>query len=99
MSISSVATQDAPNLEGGTPQISSVPSLTASSGLPMFTPPQTPGYSATPVSSSSNMPTSAPSLGSKREGDAGEGASKEKRRRIAPTPVDETEQRGATSKK
>ena len=82
-----------------TPSIGSVPGLTAaghglSNGVPLFTPPQTPsqhgsGAVARTISATSSV------AGVKREGtapaegeDGNEG--KEKRRRIAPTPVTES---------
>ena len=118
MSVSSVTTQEfhAQNPEQGsdldrrlsnaTPQISSVPGLTATNpsapsagGLPMFTPPQTPGASMTlpanaqplggPSSASGQSVSgqSSTSGGVKRENEASEDGSKEKRRRIQPTLV------------
>ncbi|GAM88455.1 hypothetical protein ANO11243_064880 [Dothideomycetidae sp. 11243] len=110
MSISSVTTQelhaslgdhqsaDARSASSQTPQISSIPSLTAASasglnagGLPMFTPPQTPGSSMAGASTLSNSHGStAPAgiAGLKREGEeAQSSAPKEKRRRIQPTLI------------
>jgi chromatin assembly factor 1 subunit B len=82
----------APETSADTPEMSSVPSLTAGSGvsmhggMPMYTPPQTPGYvSATPVMHASTT-TGA---GVKRENDNAEDASRDKRRRIAPTLISE----------
>lgn len=97
MSASSIATQDTNGLNSQTPQISSVPSLTAANptggtlgGMPMFTPPQTPGYTATLAATpSQNAPLSF--TGTKREGETTEEGPKEKRRRVAPTLVSETE--------
>lgn len=103
LSISSVATQEshAYGLDGAgsdmnrrasnnaTPQISSVPSLTAASGgpsvsgLPMFTPPQTPGTSMVPQTAPV-QPTAV--AGAKRENETSDETSgKDKKRRIAPT--------------
>ncbi|PNS16238.1 hypothetical protein CAC42_6345 [Sphaceloma murrayae] len=108
MSISSVTTQDLQasmadqstevrNASNQTPQISSMPSVTAATGmnaggLPIFTPPQTPGSSmagATSALSSASASTSTQSAaGTKREGEVPEhGPAQEKRRRIAPTLV------------
>ena len=77
-----------------TPQMSSVPSITASNtsagGLPMFTPPQTPGYTGS--ASATSMPTAAAfATSSKREADVAESSGKDKRRRIQPTLVSGTE--------
>jgi len=109
LSISSVTTQES-HINGpdgasfdmnrrasnATPQISSVPSLTASSvgtsvgGLPMFTPPQTPGAIIAVPATSVPPPATA---GTKREGDAVEEApGKDKRRRIQPTLMTGTDQ-------
>jgi len=82
----------APEQSADTPEMSSVPSLMAANGgsmhggMPMYTPPQTPGYvAATPV-----MPAAAPvATAVKRENEAGEEGPKDKRRRIAPTLVSE----------
>ncbi|PSK34087.1 hypothetical protein B9Z65_8413 [Elsinoe australis] len=112
MSISSVTTQelhasfadhasDARNASNQTPQISSLPSVTAATGasaggVPMFTPPQTPGSSM--VGASSTQVPAAPTsnagsvTGTKREGEAAEpGPPQEKRRRIAPTLISDGE--------
>ena len=118
MSISSVTTQEfhAQNTEQSseldrsvdrsTPQISSVPGITATSpglpsvdGMPMFTPPQTPGPSM-PIPTTNQavggslsaggqaFPGGQSSMGGvKRESEGVEESSKEKRRRIQPTLV------------
>ncbi|KAF4552993.1 WD domain-containing protein 23 [Elsinoe fawcettii] len=100
MSISSVTTQEltqsladqtheARAASSLTPQISSMPSTVAASGasaggLPMFTPPQTPGSSmVTATSVPSSMFATA---GIKREGEVA-ASGQEKRRRIAPTLI------------
>lgn len=104
MSTSSIATQAShaqvpeqnldPNkvVNNPTPQMSSVPSLTAASpsagsagGLPMFTPPQTPGYTSAVPSQVASAAVAG--TGTKREGDAVDASGKEKRRRIQPTLV------------
>lgn len=89
--------QDVDPLQFDTPQISAMPGLTAANsgpptvgGVPMYTPPQTPGYSAAipamsalyPHSLSSSVPSTE-----KRETDLPEERGRDKRRRIAPTPV------------
>ena len=109
LSISSVTTQeshlhglDGANSEmnrmtsSATPQISSVPSITAAntgtsvSGLIMFTPPQTPGASVA-VPAASVQPLAA--TGTKREAEAvGETTGKDKKRRIQPTLVTAADQ-------
>ncbi|CAD0115452.1 unnamed protein product [Aureobasidium uvarum] len=88
----------APEHSADTPEMSSVPSLTAASsgtnmhgGMPMYTPPQTPGY----ISATPGMPPAATSAGVtskvatsvKRENEGGEDSSRDKRRRIAPTLI------------
>lgn len=81
--------------QNDTPQVSAMPGLTATSagpptigGVPLYTPPQTPGYTAAvPVMNTTGPPIVPPAVGEKREGDPIEGQGKEKRRRIAPTPV------------
>lgn len=111
MSISSVTTQElfasmgdqsaetrAANSQ--TPQISSVPSITAASplgpsagGLPMFTPPQTPGNSMVgAIGPPTGLPASvaaATSAPQKREADASSVTAQpqEKKRRIQPTLI------------
>ncbi|KAI5272939.1 WD40 repeat-like protein [Aureobasidium subglaciale] len=99
MSTVSVAgSMPAPETSADTPEMSSVPSLTAASsgtnmigGMPMYTPPQTPGYvAATPV-----MPITAPVsstaiTSNKRDNEGGEEASRDKRRRIAPTLISDS---------
>jgi chromatin assembly factor 1 subunit B len=88
----------APETSADTPEMSSVPSLTAGSGVsmhggvPMYTPPQTPGYvSATPVMHASSNTGAGAGVGAgvKRENENGEDASRDKRRRIAPTLISE----------
>jgi chromatin assembly factor 1 subunit B len=83
----------APEQSADTPEMSSVPSLTAGSGInmhggmPMYTPPQTPGYvAATPLAAA--HPAGAVTA-VKRENEGGEDGSRDKRRRIAPTLVSE----------
>ena len=79
-------------------EISSVPSLTAANsgtpmigGMPMYTPPQTPGYTAaTPVQPATSVAASAGAAAAsslKREAE-GEDQTRDKRRRIAPTLVE-----------
>jgi len=123
MSISSVTTQDMQAMLGdpaaefkksnsATPQISSMPSLTAANptstaasstssesvhGLPMFTPPQTPGsvlvsagVSAPASSTKMSHPQGSPAVaGTKREADQVDDVhaqeKRDKRRRIQPT--------------
>ena len=106
MSISSVATQESHvqiaeqlaestrNQNNGTPQVSSVPSLTAASpgaaaagGLPMYTPPQTPGQSASVTTANTSQASNPIVAGLKREAEPVELAAQDKRRRIAPTLV------------
>lgn len=110
MSISSVTTQelhaslgdhiaDARAANNQTPQISSIPSLTAANpagsaaGLPMFTPPQTPGSSmagaALAPTSHHHSTGSTGHAGVKREGEGvmQPAAPQEKRRRIQPTLI------------
>jgi chromatin assembly factor 1 subunit B len=58
-------------------------------GVPMYTPPQTPGYvSATPVMHASTT-VGAGATVVKRENEGGEDGSRDKRRRIAPTLISE----------
>lgn len=96
-SVSVTGSMAAPEQSADTPEMSSVPSLMAASGgnmhggMPMYTPPQTPGYvAATPV-----VPAAVPATGAagttaaKRENEGGEEGPKDKRRRIAPTLVSE----------
>jgi chromatin assembly factor 1 subunit B len=95
LSTTSVAgSMAAPEQSADTPEMSSVPSLTAASGInmhggmPMYTPPQTPGYvAATPVAAAPVAPGAATAV--KRENEGGEDGSRDKRRRIAPTLVPE----------
>lgn len=113
LSTASVAgSMAAPEQSADTPEMSSVPSLTAASsgitmhgGMPMYTPPQTPGYvSATPgvppagppatsagvtSSTSASMKRENESTSIKRENEGGEDSSRDKRRRIAPTLISE----------
>jgi chromatin assembly factor 1 subunit B len=96
LSTASVAgSMAAPETSADTPEMSSVPSLTAGSGVsmhggvPMYTPPQTPGYvSATPVMHASTT-VGAGATAVKRENEGGEDGSRDKRRRIAPTLISE----------
>ncbi|KAG8631781.1 hypothetical protein KVT40_000921 [Elsinoe batatas] len=96
MSISSVTTQeltqsfadhsDSRAANSLTPQISSMPTNVAAAGssaggLPMFTPPQTPGSS---MVASTRVPSAA--VGTKRESEIA-ASGQEKRRRIAPTLI------------
>ena len=96
-SVSVTGSMAAPEQSADTPEMSSVPSLMAASGgnmhggMPMYTPPQTPGYvAATPV-----VPAAVPAAGAagttaaKRENEGDEEGPKDKRRRIAPTLVSE----------
>lgn len=99
--VSVAGSMAAPDQSADTPEMSSVPSLTAASsgtnmhgGMPMYTPPQTPGYvSATPVippgapAVTSAAATSTASASIKRENEGGEDSSRDKRRRIAPTLI------------
>lgn len=75
-----------------TPAMSSVPSIAAGGsnpapgGVPLFTPPQTPGVPVGVVSAVNGH--AAPVAGVKRESEsAPEESGKEKRRRVAPTLV------------
>jgi chromatin assembly factor 1 subunit B len=78
-----------------TPQMSSVPSITAASptissvgGMPMYTPPQTPGYTAAlPSTLSQGEIATVNTL--KRENEGTDSGSKDKRRRIQPTLLTE----------
>lgn len=77
-----------------TPQVSAMPSLTAASsgtptvgGVPLYTPPQTPGYTAVLPAAMVSNPIVPPVAGEKRDGDHAEERGREKRRRIAPTLV------------
>lgn len=101
MSTTSVAgSMAAPDHSADTPEMSSVPSLTAASsgtpmvgGMPMYTPPQTPGYTAaTPAvpPASAGAPVAA-SLPAKRGNEGGEDSTREKKRRIAPTLLTEAD--------
>lgn len=95
-SVSVSGSMAAPEQSADTPEMSSVPSLMAANGgsmhggMPMYTPPQTPGYmAATPV-----VPVAVPATATgatvlKRENEGGEEGPKDKRRRIAPTLVSE----------
>lgn len=95
MSTSSVGTQSGfvpdqnapPAMNNPTPSMGSVPSMTAagSSQVPLFTPPQTPSQGLS-GSTAGYVPVAS---GVKRESGASdaEDAGREKRRRIAPTPV------------
>ena len=99
LSTTSVAgSMAAPEQSADTPEMSSVPSLTAASGfnthggMPMYTPPQTPGYvSATPVAPSAAVKreNEGGATAVKRENEGGEDPPRDKRRRIAPTLVSE----------
>ncbi|GAB7353675.1 hypothetical protein MBLNU459_g4081t1 [Dothideomycetes sp. NU459] len=78
------------------PQLSSVPSLTAGTptagGIPMYTPPQTPGYTAAIAVTPAHNPTATAAAPPKRESEVPaeeERGRPEKRRRIAPTLVNE----------
>ena len=96
MSISSIATDTSfarvPDqnallvMNNPTPSMSSIPSLAAAgSNLPLFTPPQTPGHYA-------NGAVPSVVAGIKRPSDASEAAAeegRERKRRIAPTLVNE----------
>lgn len=95
MSTSSVGTQPPdqnapPPMNNPTPSMGAIPSIAAagSSAVPLFTPPQTPGQVLN-GSTAGYMPVAA---GNKREAGATEpdDAGREKRRRIAPTPVSGT---------
>ncbi|KAF2486549.1 WD40-repeat-containing domain protein [Neohortaea acidophila] len=127
MSASSIATEASfarapdqnapPVMNNPTPALTSLPSVAATGsnssagGMPLFTPPQTPGHHASGSTSSlpgvsvtgtqressvsdTNVPAVASAAGVKREGTSppaaaqeGENGGREKRRRIAPTPV------------
>lgn len=102
MSASSIATEASfarvpdqnapPVMNNPTPSMSSVPlNVAAGSGVPLFTPPQTPGHHVNgSVGSASGMVVA----GVKRTSDASEAAveeGREKKRRIAPTLVTEGE--------
>ena len=112
MSASSIATEASfarvpdqnapPAMNNPTPSMSSMPSLAVAgssnpgTGLPLFTPPQTPaqGHGGGASSQGSNAGVSA--VGTKRESNASRGSEsedqgREKRRRIAPTPVTQEE--------
>ncbi|KAL1304086.1 hypothetical protein AAFC00_000521 [Neodothiora populina] len=83
--------------QNDTPHMSAMPGLTATNsgtptvgGVPLYTPPQTPGYTAAiPVATNTQtvLPPPVSSTIEKREGDAAESNGREKRRRIAPTLV------------
>ncbi|EME87282.1 uncharacterized protein MYCFIDRAFT_184373 [Pseudocercospora fijiensis CIRAD86] len=86
-----------PVMNNPTPSMGAVPSNVAAgssstnSSMPLFTPPQTPGQSQINASTSQNPPTVS---GVKRDSNAGvqtdsEEQGREKRRRIAPTPVED----------
>lgn len=110
MSASSVGTQSSfafppdqnapPTMNNPTPQVSSMPSIAAAgsnnpSGVPLFTPPQTPGYYVN-GSQASGLPQVA---GAKRESitsAASDEGNREKRRRIAPTLISEGESAAST---
>jgi chromatin assembly factor 1 subunit B len=88
-----------PVMNNPTPSMSSVPSLAAAgssnpgAAVPLFTPPQTPGQNQANGSTSTN--TSFAAAGTKREGTATNGTEqeeqgREKRRRIAPTLINES---------
>jgi chromatin assembly factor 1 subunit B len=106
----SAASMAAPEQSADTPEMSSVPSLMATSfgtnnvgGMPIYTPPQTPGYvAATPavVSASVTSTTTSTTITTNAAASAGAGtsvkrendgpaeeANKTKRRRIAPTLI------------
>lgn len=61
-------------------------------GLPLFTPPQTPGPSAASSHNGNGFVA-----GVKREADPVEGSAKDKRRRIQPTLVSDSEGNASTS--
>ncbi|EMC94435.1 hypothetical protein BAUCODRAFT_124062 [Baudoinia panamericana UAMH 10762] len=99
MSASSIATEASfarapdqnapPTMNYPTPSLSFMPSVAAAgSSVPLFTPPQTPGHH---VNGSVGSVSSVSLAGMKRPSDASEAAveegQREKRRRIAPTPV------------
>ncbi|SMQ50637.1 unnamed protein product [Zymoseptoria tritici ST99CH_1A5] len=105
MSASSIATEASfarvpdqnppPVMNNPTPSMSSVPSLAAagsSSAVPLFTPPQTPGQNQTSGATSTNASFAATTL--KRESSVSntseqDDQGREKRRRIAPTLVND----------
>lgn len=77
-----------------TPSMGSLPSVAAagSNVMPLFTPPQTPGQQQQPSNGSMGGPASTlAAAGVKRPGDASGAAlgeeGRERKRRIAPTPV------------
>lgn len=95
-----------PAMNNPTPSLSAMPSVAAAgSNLPLFTPPQTPGHHANGsvgsvqgLNAALKRPSDASessAAGIKRPNDSGdtpaEEAPKEKRRRIAPTPVTDSE--------
>ena len=115
MSASSIATEASfarvpdqnppPAMNNPTPSMSSMPSLAAAgssnpgTGLPLFTPPQTPAHGHTGGTGSQGSIGGASTFvaGVKRESNTSntsesEDQGREKRRRIAPTPVTEDEQ-------
>lgn len=89
--------QEVDPAQNDTPQVSAMPGLTASisgtstvGGVPLYTPPQTPGYTAAVPAMTGLYPPSIPVASvEKREGDSQEERGRDKRRRIAPTPVSE----------
>lgn len=103
MSVSSITTDAsfarvpdqnaAPVMNNPTPSMGSVPSIAAAgsgSGVPLYTPPQTPGHH---VNGSTSSNTSSATAGLKRPSETSDtvaDGTQEKRRRIAPTPVTDT---------
>jgi len=104
-SAAALPSQEYDSSQADTPQVSAMPGLTATNsgpptvgGVPLYTPPQTPGYiAAVPAISLSNtIPTSAVAS-EKREGDPAEERGRDKRRRIAPTLVSDANAAGPGS--
>lgn len=92
-----------PNMNNPTPSMSSVPSIAAANsgtgmmgGMPLFTPPQTPGHNGHSYGTPSVVGVPTVPVGTKREAEPGEEV-KDKRRRIAPTLVSEGESAGPPS--